>query len=324
MERVKAILIEKAQKSIELAKQSILQEDIEYEPIREALCYFMEEVWFDASHPTLLSLACEAVGGDPDSTTAIGAAIVLLAGGADVHDDIIDQSMAKDSKPTVLGKFGTDIAILVGDALLFKGLLMLYEACEPLSKEKKTAILKLAKTAFFEIGNAEAQEASLRRKLDLNPDEYLDIIKKKVSVAETAARMGALLGNGTPESVEIMGDFGRTIGLLMTIRDEFIDVFEMDELRNRYEHECLPLPVLYAFQDDARKKELIQLIERKELSQEETQRITDLVINAETSHALVRYMHLLIKKENLRLRQIPKCSDSFSLLLKSTLEDLPY
>lgn len=321
--QVKAILKERGQKAIELAKVTMLQEPIGFEPLREAMRYFMEEVWCDASHPTLLSLACEAVGGNLDSTTQVGAAVVLLAGGADVHDDIIDQSITKDSKKTVFGKFGGDTAILIGDALLFRGLLMLHDACESLQKEQKQEILRLAKAAFFEIGNAEAREASLRGKLELSPEEYLNIIKMKVSVAEASARMGAVLGNGTTEEIENLGHYGKTLGLLMTLRDEFIDVFEVDELTNRFKNECLPLPVLYAFQDPCIKKEVVQLLER-EITKVEMDRILDLVINAPEVRKLGKKMHLLVKETIQNLHTEKRKCGILVLLLESTLEDLPY
>jgi geranylgeranyl pyrophosphate synthase len=322
MAQVKAILKERGQKAIELAKVTMIQEPIEFEPLREAMRYFMEEVWYDASHPTLLSLACEAVGGNPDSTTRVGAAVVLLAGGADVHDDIIDQSISKDSTETVFGKFGEDTAVLIGDALLFRGLLMLHEACESLQKEQKQEILRLAKDAFFKIGNAEAQEASLRGKLELSPDEYLNIIKMKISVAEASARMGAVLGKGTKEEIESLGHYGKTLGLLMTLRDEFIDVFEVDELTNRFKNECLPLPLLYAFQDPCIKKEIVQLLER-EITKVEMDRILDLVINSPEVRKLGKKMHLLVK-ETIQNLQVERKRGILVLLLESTLQDLPY
>src|SRR3989337_4173121 len=99
VKQVKALLWERGHEALEIAKQSIAQEKIEFEPLQMALHYFMEEFWVDVLHPALISLACEAVGGNPDATTHVGAAIVLLAGGADVHDDIIDESTAKDTKP---------------------------------------------------------------------------------------------------------------------------------------------------------------------------------------------------------------------------------
>jgi hypothetical protein len=50
IEQVKAILIERSKKAIELSKQAFLEEQIKYEPLREALRYFMAEIWYDASH----------------------------------------------------------------------------------------------------------------------------------------------------------------------------------------------------------------------------------------------------------------------------------
>ena len=73
------------------------------------------------TRPALFSLVCEAVGGDPDITMPIAISITLISGAIDIHDDIIDQSKTKGDQPTVFGKFGKDIALLVGDALMFKG-----------------------------------------------------------------------------------------------------------------------------------------------------------------------------------------------------------
>ena len=323
MEQVKTLLIERSKKAIELAKQAVLQEKLKYEPLREALRYFMEEIWYNAAHPALLSLTCEAVGGDPEATTNISAALVLLTGAADIHDDIIDQSTTKDSKPTVYGKYGKDIAIIAGDVLWFKGMLMLNEACEPFSKEKKQAILELAKQSFFDIGSVEAKEASLRRNFDLQPQEFLDIIQMKVSVAEAAAKLGAIVGDGTAEEIENLGQYGKTLGTLMTIRDEFVDMFELDELKNRYKNECLPLPILYAFQDSALKKEIIGLLEKGELTYTELDKILELVVNAPQVRELGNGMLLSMKEAAQSLLGINKNKDALNQLLTSTLQDLP-
>jgi geranylgeranyl diphosphate synthase type I len=321
-EQVKALLWAKGEKSLETAKQLILKEKMESEILHEALRYFMEEFWEDVLHPALLVLACEAVGGNPDTTTQIGAAVVLLAGGADVHDDIIDQSVIKDTKPTVFGKFGRDIAVLVGDALLYKGLYVLHEACELLPKNQKKAILELVKQAFFNIGNAEAKEASLRGSLDFSPKEYLDIIRMKVSVSGAMMKIGAILGGGTQEEVESAGHFGETLGVLLTIRDEFIDVFEIDELKNRFKNECLPLPVLAALQDSDKKDKIISLFGTKEITEKEVNQILDLVLSSEGAQDLKKRMKLLVEKESQRFNSNKSFKETFELLLKSTLEDL--
>ena len=111
---------------------------------------------------------------------------------------------------------------------------------------------------------------------------------------KASARMGAVLGKGTKEEIESLGHYGKTLGLLMTLRDEFIDVFEVDELTNRFKNECLPLPLLYAFQDPCIKKEIVQLLER-EITKVEMDRILDLVINSPEVRKLGKKMHLLVK-----------------------------
>jgi len=329
MEQVTALLTERGQKALEIAKQSILQEKIRSELLHEALRYFMEEVWEDVLHPAILSLFCEAVGGDLDATTQVGAAMVLLAGAADVHDDIVDQSITKDSQLTVFGKFGKDISILVGDALLFKGLMMLHEACEILPKEQKKAILELVKQAFFGISSAEAEETSFRGKFDVSPEEYLDMIRTKVAVAEATAKIGVILGGGTPQEVEELGHYGRTLGILMTIRDEFVDVFELDELKNRAEKECLPLPILFTFKDPEKKDEIIQLLKASTITEKEVDRILDLVINSKETRMLKKEMRRMIKAEIQRLKFVgiesgegTNYKNILAFLLKSTLEDL--
>jgi len=322
MEKVKSFLKEKGQKALEIAKQSVLQEKIECESLKEALRYFMEEIWLNVPHPALLSLTCEAVGGNPDSIANIGAAIALLAGAADIHDDIIDQSLIKDGKETVFGKFGKDIALLAGDALLFKGLMMLHEACKQFPKKQKQEILRLSKQAFFKIGSAEARETSLKGKFDLSAEEYFKIIENKAAVAEATAKIGAIIGGGTRKEIAILGYYGKTLSVLMTIRDEFIDIFELNEIKNRAENECLPLPILFTFKDSRKRNKIVNLLKEGELTEKKRDKILDIVMNAMETRKLKEKMLSLIKETDKRLKHIKKCRRTLKFLLRSTLEDL--
>jgi geranylgeranyl diphosphate synthase type I len=320
--QVRAILWEKGKAALEMAKTAILQEKIPFRPLEEALQFFILN-WEDVLHPALLSLACEAVGGNPADTTHVGAALVLLAGGADVHDDVIDQSTVKDSKPTIYGKFGKDLSVLVGDALLFKGLYALHEACEALPNAQRRAILELTEQAFFGISSAEAKEASLRGKTELGTaGEYLEMIKMKAAVGEATTKIGAILGGGTPEQIETLGHYGKTLSVLYTIRDEFIDTFELDELRNRIEKECLPLPILYTLRDSGKADKILRLLKATPITEKELEAILDLVIDSKEARELKRDMYSVIKGENQRLRLIEVNRSIFELLLRSMIEDL--
>jgi geranylgeranyl pyrophosphate synthase len=323
MERVRALLKEQGRRALEISEQSILKEKIEYEPLREALRYFIKETWSNVPHPALLSLACEVVGGNPEETTHVGAALALLAGAADIHDDIIDQSTIKGSKPTVFGKFGKDIALLAGDALLFKGVYVLHEAAENFTKNKKQAILELTKQAFFGISSAEAQEAGFIEKLDLSGLKYLENIKRKAAVAEATAKIGATLGDGSSDEIERLGMYGKTLAILMTIRDQFIDIFEPDELKNRAERECLPLPILFVFQDPRKKDKIERLLEKGDMmTQEDADKIVDIVMTAKEIRKLQREMWSLIKEGIQQLSFSKHDSANLRMLLESTVEDL--
>lgn len=322
MEQAKIIFIKYGQKAFEMAKNAILQEKNIDERVYETLCYFMEECWHDVQHPALISLACEAVGGNPNDTTQIGAALVLLAGAADIHDDIIDKSIIKDSKLTVFGKFGADIALLVGDALLLKGSIFLYEACRQLPKKQGHRIIKMTKEAFFKIGSAEANEINFRRRYDLNPNVYLNVIKKKTSIAETSARIGAIMGGGKQKEINVLGHYGRTLGFLMSIRNDFIDIFEPEELENRIKNECLPLPILCAIQNIKTKNKILPILKKGKISELEVRKILDLVMESKEIEKLKSKMKLLIEKQKKILSFNKHSTRTLSLLLEATLEDL--
>lgn len=295
MEKVKKLLEERGRKAYEAAKEEILGEEIGYEPVRDALQYFIEELWHNFQHPALLSLTCESVGGKPEDTTFIGAALVLLTGAADIHDDIIDQSETKGSKPTVFGKFGRDMALLVGDALLLKGFTLLSKACEGLPRKQGERIMELVREAFFEIGVAEAKEASFKANWDLAPEEYLDIIRMKAAIADVTARIGAIVGGGSSDEIKALGKYGRTLGILATIRDDYIDVFEPYELKNRAKNECLPLPILYAFRDKKVKTNIINVLGKRELSEDDAHEIVEVITETKDIQALEKEIQVFLE-----------------------------
>ncbi|MGD8545010.1 MAG: polyprenyl synthetase family protein [Candidatus Bathyarchaeota archaeon] len=322
MEKVREIFLERGHEAYELAKRTILQEKIENKQIFEALRYFMEELWYDVQHPALLSLTCEAVGGDPDSVIPIAASMALLAGSADLHDDIIDKSKIKGSKSTVLAKFGVETSLLAGDALLLNGLLTLREASMRFPQTQRQKVIELTKKAFHKMSSAEVHELSLRGRFDLTPEEYHPVIEGKAAVAEANARIGAVLGEGNQKEVDALGHFGRSLGVLMTIRDDFIDIFEPDELQNRVKNECLPIPLIYALQNLENKEKILQLLQKEMITNEITDEILDIIMETKEVSELKAKMNLIVLKEKSLLKDIKKCKNLIYLILDSTLEDL--
>jgi len=240
------LLEERGRKALEQARKTVLEEKIESKQVKEALEYFMNEYWHDTTRPALLSLVCEAVGGNPDKTTPIAVSLILISGAIDIHDDIIDQSETKDGRPTVYGKFGKDVALLIGDALLIKGYTILYQAAKKVVPAEKIAtIVEIIKNTFFELGDAEALELQFRRRTDVTPEEYLRVVKKKAADVEAYTRISAIVGGGSDEEIEAMGEYGRVLGMLAILRDDMIDMLDptqkksyIESTKNTYQSLC--------------------------------------------------------------------------------------
>jgi len=260
--QVQKFLEERGRKALEIAKKEMLQEKFECKEVREALDYFMTEYWQDTFRPALLSLCCEAVGGDPDATIPIAIPLSLISGAVDIHDDIIDRSKIKEGRSTVYGKFGEKIALLVGDALIFKGFILLCKTKFHLA-EKMLKIMDVVKDTFFELGESEALELGFRGRLDVTPKEYLSMVKMRATTVEAHTRIGAVIGDGTETEIKALSEYGKTLGMLLIIRDDFVDMFEKEELLHRMDYECLPLPFLYAFQNQSIKKEIVPMLKNK-------------------------------------------------------------
>jgi len=330
MEKLQEIFKKRGSKALEMARKEVLQEKIECKEAREALAYFITEYWHDLARPTLLSLACEAVGGDPELTTPIAVPMILISGAIDIHDDIIDQSKTKDGRQTIYGKFGTDIALLVGDALLFKGFALLTKAtADDMVKEKTQEILNIVKNTFFELGDAEALELCLRAKVNVPPEEYLRIVEKKAADVEAHTRIGAILGGAPKREIEILGKYGRVLGMTIILRDDWIDIINLEESIHRVKKECLPLPILYALQEPKIGRELGLILSKKYLSKKDAGIILQIVHKAKGIRRYEKTIRKLEKEGDMVLQTIAN-KDYLELFLRAmhppterTLEFLP-
>jgi geranylgeranyl pyrophosphate synthase len=282
--------------AFKVAQKIILEEDIENRNVREALDYFVQEVWLDMEYPGLMALACKAVKGKPDKTLRLGASLVLLRGAMDVHDDVIDKQETKAGKPTLYGKYGQDMAILAGDVLFYEGLMHLNEAILHFRGEKRQEIADMVKEALFEVGTGVASEVDFRGNFNLVPEDLMRIVTQKSACLEMHARIGAIVGGGSKAEEDALGIFGRLFGVLTMIRDEFIDIYEPDELQNRKERECLPLPLLFAFQDRAIKNRVLAILEKERLSESDSQRILGIISRNEGVNNLKKHMEELRKR----------------------------
>jgi len=323
MKQVHKIFKKRGAKALEMARKEILQEEIECEEAKEALTYFITKYWHDLARPALLSLVCEAVGGDPELTTPIAIPMTLISGALDIHDDIIDQSKIKNGRPTVYGKFGKDIALLVGDALLFKGLTLLNKAAaKDIPTEKMRIIIDMVKNMFFELGDAEALELEFRGNWDISPEEYLRVVRKKAADVEAHTRISAILGGASPEKIEALGEYGRLLGMLILLRDDWIDIFDLEESCSRIKKESLPLPLLYGLQGSEIKDELRTILQKKTITRKNAETILTTIQKTDVPQKYTKLMSALASNALQELRNHGLKDKYLEQLIRATLYQL--
>lgn len=322
MEEVLNILCDRSAKAISIARKELLKMPVEGRG-HEALKYYATN-WDDTSHPGILSLACEAVGGHVEEVVPIQVAMLILTAAMDIHDDVIDHSRTKNGRVTVFGKFGKDTALLTGDALWLKGFTSLHDAEGCFSHETQAAIARKVKQSFYNVGNAHMLELMFRGNLDVSPSEYLRVLEMKASNISVHAAIGAIAGGGSPAEVNRLETYGRIVGMLATLREEFVDVFEPEELRNRARNECLPLPLLYTIEDEVSKNLVIKILSKSKISEKDAERIVTMVFKSNKVQMLRKRMHNSSEKALGIVSEFEKskAATALSKLIVGALEDL--
>jgi geranylgeranyl pyrophosphate synthase len=303
--------------ALENARQKIMQHYQDPSEPSQALRYFARVTLRNPLpiFPALASISCEAVGGNMEAILPFAQALVLISGAADIHDDVIDQSPIKRRKQTVMGKFGANIAILSGDTLLVEGFKDLIDATEPLPPEQSKEIRRLVSDAVAEICSAEALEIKMHRKFDIDPDDFLEVFHLKAVVPEVAMKIGAIIGKGSEKDVTLLGHYGRIFGVNSLIIEEFADLLTIDELSSRYKNECLPLPVIYAFQNSIAKEALLPMLEMESLDKRNHQKVVNIVLDSEEIKSLIE---LLIRNTKDEIGSL----SNFSEKIRGKLQEL--
>jgi geranylgeranyl diphosphate synthase, type I len=318
------ILSEKSQKSIELFKQTNYQQKTGNEKLNKVIEQYLSR-WKDTTRPAMLALAFEAVGSEQGKAVPLQFALLHIDATMDIHDDIIDESVAKKRVKTIYGKIGKETALLIGDKFMVEGFIHLHKALENLPLERQGMIMAGVRDFLSEVVDAHVLEAALKAdKWRVKPKKYLQVLAMKAADIEGRMKVGAIYGGGSTEEIEALSTVGRNIGTLLAIRAEYIDLFEADELSNRVNSECLPLPILYAIKNKVLEQKIRKILSSEQVNKKDCADIVDLVLNSKEISPLKNHLGIL-RKEAVRslavLKNSPAKSD-LQTIIASMLEDL--
>ena len=156
--------------------------------------------------------------GQVNERTYRGASVIELIHTATlVHDDVVDDSNRRRGFFSINALWKNKIAVLVGDYLLSKGLLLSID-------NNDFDLLKIISVAVREMSEGELLQIEKARRLDITEEVYFDIIRQKTATLIAACcAMGAQSVNASLEDVEKLRKFGELIGIAFQIKDDLFD-----------------------------------------------------------------------------------------------------
>lgn len=221
-----------------------------------------------------------------------GAAIIELIHTATlVHDDVVDDSNRRRDFFSLNALWKNKIAVLVGDFLLSKGLLLSID-------NNDFDILKIISTAVREMSEGELLQIEKARQLDITEEVYFDIIRQKTATLISACcGIGAASVDAEPKEIEKMKIFGQHIGIAFQIKDDLFD-YSDDKIGKPtgidIREQKMTLPLIYTL-NNCSKKENKWLVNSVKKYNQDKKRVNE-VISFVKSNGGLEYAILKMKE----------------------------
>lgn len=193
--------------------------------------------------PMFVFLSAGTCGQISEATFRGASLIELLHTATLVHDDVVDDSNYRRGFFSINALWKNKVAVLVGDFLLSRGLLLSVE-------NKDFNLLSIVSNAVREMSEGELLQIEKSRRLDITEDVYFEIIRKKTaSLISSCCGVGASSSGAAEEVVSLMRKFGEQIGMAFQIKDDLFDYGE-DEIGKPVgidiKEKKMTLPLIYA------------------------------------------------------------------------------
>ena len=214
------------------------------EPIRDALVQF--ETYFEQAlqadtepmgsimryvqetkgkrlRPILVLLSASLFGSIGETTLRAATFVEMVHSATLVHDDVVDDADQRRGRASIKAQFGNLSAVLAGDYLLAKAMLLVANDIDILNDMLRTAAAMSEGELMQESLLTKAPEP-VEGPTGYKSNDYIDIITRKTAMLmRSCCLAGALSVNATPEQLQQISDFGQNFGILFQLRDDILD-----------------------------------------------------------------------------------------------------
>ena len=231
--------------------------------------------------PILVLLSAGINGKINECSYRAAVLIELLHTATLLHDDVVDDSTKRRGLFSVNSVWKNKVAVLVGDFLLSRGLLLSL-------RHKDYALLHLVTEAVEQMSEGELLQAQKTRKLNMSYEEYLQIVEKKTaSLLSACCQLGASSTDASTDVITQMRILGQKMGIAFQMRDDLFD-YEENGLTGKpfaldIQQKKITLPLLYALENcyASKRRHILGLLRRRSNSSSARKQIVSFVRSSE-------------------------------------------
>jgi len=282
-------------------------------PLLDKITHYIVKRKGKQLRPVFVFLSAKICGEINESTYRAAALIELLHTATLVHDDVVDDSYERRGFFSLNALWKNKIAVLVGDYLLSKGLMLSVD-------NKDYHLLHIVSNAVRQMSEGELLQIEKARKLDIEEPVYFDIIRQKTaSLIASCCACGAASTGADEDTVNKMRLFGETIGIAFQIRDDLFD-YESNGSMGKpggidIKEKKMTLPLIYALNNATYrdKKRIINLIKNHNNKPNKVDEVLSYVNNSGGIDYTVKKMNEYQDKALEMLEEFPDCASKTSL-----------
>jgi len=242
-------------------------------PLLDRITHYIVKRKGKQIRPMFVFFSASLCGGINESTHRGAALVELLHTATLVHDDVVDNAYERRGFFSVNALWKNKIAVLVGDFLLAKGLLLSVN-------NEDFKLLKIVSEAVQQMSEGELLQIEKARRLDINEKIYYEVIRQKTaSLIASCCACGAASAGASDELTEKMRLFGEKVGIAFQIKDDLFD-FGTDDVGKPLgidiKEKKITLPLIYALNkaSSSEKRHIINLVKNHN---EETDKVEEVI-----------------------------------------------
>ncbi|HVV56512.1 MAG TPA: polyprenyl synthetase family protein [Mucilaginibacter sp.] len=228
-------------------------------PLLDRITHYIVKRKGKQIRPMFVFFSASICGGINDSTHRGAALVELLHTATLVHDDVVDNSYQRRGFFSINALWKNKIAVLVGDFLLSKGLLLSLE-------NNDFELLKIVSEAIKQMSEGELLQVEKVRRMDVDEPVYYEVIRQKTaSLIASCCACGAASAGADKATIEKMKLFGEKIGIAFQIKDDMFD-FGTDDVGKPLgidiKEKKVTLPLIYSLHhaSSSERKRIIRLV----------------------------------------------------------------